>query len=288
MSSSTPHPFDPNYQRAAASSSFNHFLVYCDHQTPIARVTDGIYNAAQELQYFVIEFIDWDPGKQLLLPVHLAQVELATQRLYVPSLNRQQVLNTPAYHRNPAVQSGSVIAPTVNPTKMRSLEQSAPLEASAPLEGYSVAHPPIPPLTTGQPVPHTPMSPVAHPTPAVPPTPAQPAIAHPTAPVAKPTPHSHQTPPTRPPAEVTREEVIPLREERVVVDRTKQKIGEVVVRKEIETEMVQVPVQREKLIVEQVGADPKQLAEIDLTEEDSLSYPHRREAQLPPIPPQDR
>ncbi|WP_017718773.1 DUF2382 domain-containing protein [Kamptonema formosum] len=59
---------------------------------------------------------------------------------------------------------------------------------------------------------------------------------------------------------------IRLLEERLVVDRSKQKIGEVIVRKEIETRMVEVPVRREKLIVEQISPQHKQLAEIDLGE----------------------
>jgi len=57
-----------------------------------------------------------------------------------------------------------------------------------------------------------------------------------------------------------------LLEERLVVDNIRQKVGEVVVRKVIETEMVQVPVRREKLIVEQVGPENRQLAEIDLSQ----------------------
>lgn len=57
-----------------------------------------------------------------------------------------------------------------------------------------------------------------------------------------------------------------LLEERLVVDSVRQKVGEVIVRKVIETEMVQVPVRREKLIVEQVGPENKQLAEIDLSQ----------------------
>ncbi|TAG65610.1 MAG: DUF2382 domain-containing protein [Oscillatoriales cyanobacterium] len=61
-------------------------------------------------------------------------------------------------------------------------------------------------------------------------------------------------------------EVIRLLEERLVINRSKRKVGEVIVRKEIETRMVQVPIQWEKLIVEQVGDDPKVLAEIDLGE----------------------
>ena len=62
------------------------------------------------------------------------------------------------------------------------------------------------------------------------------------------------------------EEIVRLLGERVVVERNKRKVGEVIVRKQIETRMVQVPVRYEKLIVEEVGAEPKQLAEIILGE----------------------
>ena len=68
--------------------------------------------------------------------------------------------------------------------------------------------------------------------------------------------------------EVLSEEIIRLLGERLVIDRGKRKIGEVIVRKEIETRMIQVPVRREKLIVEQVSPERKQLAEIDLGEEE--------------------
>jgi stress response protein YsnF/sporulation protein YlmC with PRC-barrel domain len=66
---------------------------------------------------------------------------------------------------------------------------------------------------------------------------------------------------------VLEEEVIRLLGERLVVDRNKRKVGDVIVRKEIETRMVQVPVRHEKLIVEQVSPERKQLAEIDLGQE---------------------
>ena len=67
------------------------------------------------------------------------------------------------------------------------------------------------------------------------------------------------------PETVQREE-IKLLEERLVVNRGKRKVGEVIVRKEIETRMVEVPVRREKLIIERVGEAPERLAEIDLGE----------------------
>ncbi len=67
--------------------------------------------------------------------------------------------------------------------------------------------------------------------------------------------------------EVLGEEIIRLLGERVVVERNKRKVGEVIVRKEVETRMVQVPVRYEKLIVEQVSPEHKQLAEINLGQE---------------------
>ncbi|MEH2200303.1 YsnF/AvaK domain-containing protein [Nostoc sp.] len=65
-------------------------------------------------------------------------------------------------------------------------------------------------------------------------------------------------------AEVSEEQIIRLLEERLVVESSKRKVGEVIVRKVIETRMIEVPVRREKLIVEQISPEHKQLAEIDL------------------------
>ncbi|WP_334857610.1 YsnF/AvaK domain-containing protein [Nostoc sp.] len=68
--------------------------------------------------------------------------------------------------------------------------------------------------------------------------------------------------------EVSEEQIIRLLEERLFVKNSKRKVGEVIVRKVIETRMVQVPVRRERLIVEQISPEHKQLAEIDLGEEE--------------------
>lgn len=59
---------------------------------------------------------------------------------------------------------------------------------------------------------------------------------------------------------------ISLLEEKLKVNRYKRKVGEVVVRKKIETYTVQVPVRREKLIVERVGQNPEQIAEVVIGE----------------------
>lgn len=68
---------------------------------------------------------------------------------------------------------------------------------------------------------------------------------------------------------LTPEEAIQLLEERLVVRSQKRKVGEIVVRKEIETRMIEVPVRREKLIVERVEPGYERIAELDIGE----SYP---------------
>jgi hypothetical protein len=64
----------------------------------------------------------------------------------------------------------------------------------------------------------------------------------------------------------TVDEAIELLEERLKVDYKRRKIGDVIIRKQIETRMIQVPVRYEKLVIEQVSPEQKSLAEVDLTE----------------------
>jgi hypothetical protein len=60
---------------------------------------------------------------------------------------------------------------------------------------------------------------------------------------------------------------IALLEEKLQIARRKRKVGEVVVRKQVETRMVNIPLRREKLIIERVGKNPEQLTEVIVAEE---------------------
>lgn len=78
-----------------------------------------------------------------------------------------------------------------------------------------------------------------------------------------------ELPPSSPPPlqselQVQEETAIPLLEERLVVNSTKRKIGEVVIRKQIATRIVEVPVRYETLLIEQISPEQKQLAEVKL------------------------
>lgn len=62
-------------------------------------------------------------------------------------------------------------------------------------------------------------------------------------------------------------ERIALLEEKLQVSRRKQKVGEVIVRKQVETRIIKVPIRREKLIIERIGKNPEQLTEVIVGQE---------------------
>lgn len=81
--------------------------------------------------------------------------------------------------------------------------------------------------------------------------------------INSPQPEDSQTPEKK----VVQSYDIPLLEEKLVVQRRRKMVGEIVVRKEIETRMVHIPIRREKLIVEKVGVTAEHLTEINLAGE---------------------
>jgi hypothetical protein len=62
--------------------------------------------------------------------------------------------------------------------------------------------------------------------------------------------------------EIRDSQQIPLWSEKLTVNRRQRKVGEVIVRKQVETRMIQVPIQEEKIIIERIGENPEQLAEV--------------------------
>ena len=67
-------------------------------------------------------------------------------------------------------------------------------------------------------------------------------------------------------ARVLEEHQISLLEEKLLVKRRKHKVGEVIVRKKVETRTIHLPIRREKLVIEKAGITNEQLTEIDLGE----------------------
>jgi hypothetical protein len=69
-------------------------------------------------------------------------------------------------------------------------------------------------------------------------------------------------------SDILEQHIVSLLEERLAVTSKKYKTSEVICRKIVETRMIEIPVRRERLIVEQIYPEYKQLAEIGLVEEE--------------------
>lgn len=65
---------------------------------------------------------------------------------------------------------------------------------------------------------------------------------------------------------------ISLLEEKLQVARRKEKVGEVIIRKQVETRIVRLPIRREKLVIEKIGEHPEKLAEVVINEEKVNGY----------------
>jgi stress response protein YsnF len=174
----------------------------------------------------VIKIGSWLSSREVLVPLKHYQVDMNQRHIYLDSMSKESIEQLHSYSSQPIVRPLDA-----------AVEASLPLESVVSLEEPVVRSVPV----------YAPFDAVSEQKPDVDHLPqVQEGVKE----------LSNQI--------ISAEEVISLLSERVVVDRQKRKSGEVVVRKVIETEVVEVLVRREKLIVEQVSPSYKELAVIDL------------------------
>jgi stress response protein YsnF len=280
------------------------FEVISDRNERVGRVFDALLDQDRHLRYLVIELGTWATGKLVLLPIGLSDVDPQRQSIYARGLSRELVAALPAYHTNRAMDYTQ--EEQVRRIYRSHLAAIPPLDPSAMPPSYGTTSQPTPMASSG--VSQTSNPPLI-------PAPSTPTPGIASAPYTAETytyqqdadlygvnEQSHQpflqyqeqlriqnqsnSPYVSGSSNIVEEETIPLKEERLMVDRHRRKTGEVIVRKEIETEIIEVPVQREKLIVEQVGDRPRKLAEIDLAEGeiDNPEIPPEKRVELPNLP----
>jgi stress response protein YsnF len=273
---------DPDFHRLFDRSNIDHFKVYTSERSLIGEVHDTWVDEAGRY-YLVINRSPEYNADKVLVPLdrfqidshaHQINTELSAAQLSglpivtadgivrnAGSTVANQTIGTPTTANSAA--SSTSVSGAANLRTYAPLEASAPLETSAPLD---VPHPDkevqrvvVPETTVSRPAPVQPsvQPPIAQPIQqsTIAPAPAGEVLATP--PV-----------PARTPARIAQEEKIQLLEERLVVNARKRKVGDVIMRKEVVTEMVQVPVRREKLIVEQLSPERRQLVEVDLSQGD--------------------
>lgn len=250
---------DPQHQRTIKGKDIRQFTVYTDQNEPIGRVVDALVDETERLCYLVVERSPSVGSHHVLLPPNQIRVDLNAERVYLTQLSKTQFTQLPPYSSTepsePAVSAPNTVTNAGNGDAggysglfledSLPLESATPLEASAPLEAVmqfeSTRQESSPLPQHSDPFMEAEISDA----------------------VVSTQPIERSTPLPQPVAPVE-EHSIRLLEERLVVNSQRRKVGEVIVRKEIETHIIEVPVRREKLVVEQVSPEHKQLAIIDL------------------------
>lgn len=239
--------YDPNYRKYLGTDIHN-FEAYTEANERIGRVVDAWVDNTGRIQHLVVSVEHLGGSKHAMLPFSNSQLDRPNKRMVMSGLSHTELDN---------------IMPTRSPQQQ--VTRMAALEESAPLEGYTIrAIAPYPASTT---VANSAANSIADS--AADSVPGSSASNPEAALVSPPTLSRGDRPSTRVnESNVVDENTIPLREERITVATHKRKVGEVIVRKEVETQMIQVPVRREKLIVERIDGGTRQIAEIYLNDDE--------------------
>jgi stress response protein YsnF len=250
--------FEPQYRQSFEDADILRFEVLTSQQEKAGRVSDILMDDIGQLYYLVVDIGSWFNYKLVLVAPEQFRIDRSLQQIHLVGLTKKQVHSLPPYTEERTTRMENRPAADSSPYSAVGLNSIPPIEASSPLEAS-------PPLEAARIQPEQAMhryqeqaiQPVSVSTSQV-------------SPQSKENLTSFENSPLLPPkvtSEVISQETIPLLEERLIVNQKRRKIGEVVFRKQIETRIIEVPIRREKLVIEQISPELKQLAIVDLPSE---------------------
>lgn len=90
--------FYPDYRSDSDNKDWKNFSVYAQGDDKVGTVTDVLVDSQTgRFRYFVIDTGFWVFGKKVLLPVGPAQIDYTDERIYVPTMTKDQVESLPNY-----------------------------------------------------------------------------------------------------------------------------------------------------------------------------------------------
>lgn len=242
-------PTNSLYRQAFRDYNILNYEVYVDENESVGRVVDVLSDEMQRSYYLAVEHRGLLSQKRFILPLTACQLAHSERRIYITELSKAQIKDLPAYRKENVIRYDNEPHVAQTTHQVTPAIETLPLEASRPLEHARPLEP-----TTGVVSAEIPRG-----------------TTYSTREMEHVDTNSHVSTesivngsPSQTNVVPKEEQIIQLLAERLVVGRRQRKVGEVVVRKVIETQMVEVPVRRERLIVEQVSPEHKQLAAIDL------------------------
>jgi stress response protein YsnF len=264
---------DPHHHRTVRGKDIRRFQIFSRQNQRIGKITDALLDNTNQFHYLIADVYSPRTSQNVLIPIRQTQVDLEGERVYLPDLDATQIAALPTYSVTDQREvvglekAASTQSYAAEPTVLI-LEDSVPLEAVTPLESVTPVEAPVvklvrPVTTSVTNQASVEISPVAHGS-IKQPTPQSTSLDQISVSKQAKQPEMAQSQ-LRAASDVVDERNIQLLEERLFVDRQKRKVGEVIVRKTIETQIVEIPIRRERLIVEQISPEHKELASIDLS-----------------------
>ena len=264
--------FNPNDRQAFEDADIMQFEVWTADRERIGKVSDILMDDIGQLYYVIVNIGSWLGRKLILIEPEQFRIDRKGHRIDLVNIKREDISQLPGYDatlhqaaqkkgsqvrvRDAAAQSGDALN-----LRSMAVEASAPLESSAPLgltplvQVQTQAQRPSAERSVGQKsADQSALNQVGFNTPG---SGSDEAVLDKTSAIPE-----RDLPQAT--SRVTEQETVRLLEERLIVNRLKRKVGEVVIRKEIETRIVEIPLRREKLIIEQVSPEHKHLATVDL------------------------
>lgn len=232
MALHTLKEYYPNYQDDIGNGELKNidsYKVYTEGENQIGSVKDLLVDDSGRFRYAIIDTGPWIFGKDVLLPIGLAQFDHPRNYIYVDGLSRKQVEDLPEYQRDRIVDEDyeNHVREQYRPiaqrrsnrqyiedsaTMSQSVDSSTAVESSAPVGAETTAN-------------------------------------------------RQNTIYDREPAyyglsEQDNQRPLKLYEERLVTNRHREKVGEVRIGKHVETETAEVsePIEKERVVVERRDA----------------------------------
>ncbi|WP_310486785.1 DUF2382 domain-containing protein [Chamaesiphon sp. VAR_69_metabat_338] len=254
--------FDPDYKQHFGNDDVKGMDLYAIDEK-IGSVEDVLVDDSGHFRYLIINTGLWILGKRVLLPIGRARIEYQRKRVYAENLTKHQVETLPEFdehtlvdndheervrgvYRSPAPATG-VRATGTPKYRASDRDEDAMIDLDTPYVDGQVEYQ-RQAAATPAPVP----APVPAPTPAPTPEPAPEPVA------------AASTYDREPDLYAINEQNHPslkLYQERLIASKTRQKTGEAVISKHVETETAtaSVPVQKERVVIERMpstGATP--------------------------------
>lgn len=89
--------YDPEYKAAFNGKDILSFDIYGQNDERVGSVKNAMVDEEDRLRYFIIDTGFWIFGKNVLLPVGMVRIDFDDQRVYAPTLTKQQVKDLPEF-----------------------------------------------------------------------------------------------------------------------------------------------------------------------------------------------